>query len=443
MRLKSTVLLFVLLSFVPLKAYSAAITLEEEKKYGKQMYLQIANSVAVNNDPYISIYLRTVKEKLETTANPPFPIVFTLIDAPTVDAFASIGGFVYITTGLIAICDKEEEFAGVLSHEFAHISKRHVAKAIEKQKYVNWTTLAAVLAAAIVPGAQAKSAALVTGMGAAQQMSINYTRENEEEADRIGAINADKAGYGGLGTAEFLRKLRMTSGGKTVPQYLLTHPYHDERIIRIEHDWKNSKITADTSFFPYLVARAQILHSKAGLGVEEIWINRYMKNKDDPVNAYAAALIYSSKGNLEESIRTINNINSPYKNIFLGEMLINASRYKEAAAVLKEERNPIARLFLAKAYEGSGDREMAANTYWQLQEYAGTYPDIYNRMGRLLGMMGNEGAGYDYLGRYYMEVGKEDLARVHFEKAINKYGINTKEGKAVLKTLEESFPRKR
>ncbi len=420
MTLRRVLLFILLLAFLPLKTYAASITLEEERKYGRQMYSQIASSIPINNDPYISIYLRTVKDRLEEVAKPPFSIVFTIIDSPTIDAFASIGGYVYMTTGLVAMCDTEAEFAGVLSHEYAHIAKRHIAKTLEKQKYVNWTTLATLLAAALVPGAQAKGAALMTGLGAAQQMSINYTRENEEEADRVGAFNADKAGYGGLGTAEFLKKLRMTAGEKTIPQYLLTHPYHDERIIRIENDWRGSQVTADTSFFPYIAVRAQILHGSAGAGIEEIWVNKYLKNRDNPVHAYAAALVFSSKGNFNEAIRITNGIDSRYTNMFRGEILVNAAKYNDAIKALKDESNPIARLYLARAY-----------------------PDIYNKLGKQLGMMGNHGAGYEYLGRYYMEIGKEDLARTNFEKAINKYGINTKEGKALLKTLEELFPKKR
>ncbi|MBA4417447.1 MAG: hypothetical protein C0392_06015 [Syntrophus sp. (in: bacteria)] len=441
MKLTYTFLTIILLFILPFRAYGT-ITVEEEKKYGKEMYLQIASSVPVNNDPYISLYLRSVKERLESISNLPFPIVFTVINSPTVDAFASIGGYVYITTGLIGLCDKEEEFAGVLSHEFAHIIKRHVAKGMEKQKYINWGMLAALVAAALVPNPQAKGAALVTGMASAQQMAISYTRENEEEADAVGAFNADKAGYGGLGTADFLRKLRATSGGKLVPQYLLTHPYHDERIMKIENDWRGSKVTVDTSFFPFLVVRAQTLHDRAGLGTEEIWINRYLKNKADPVSAYAAALVYSSKGNIEESIRIINDINSPFKNIFLGEILVNANKYKEAIVVLRNESNPIGRLYLAKAYEGSGEREIAAYTYLGLRNYGNTYPEIYYRLGMLSGVMGHEGMGYEYLGRYYMETGRDDLARNNFEKAVNRYGINTKEGKEILRILD-TFPKKK
>ena len=127
---------------------------------------------------------------------------------------------------MIEQCDKEEEIAGVLAHEFAHVGRRHVAKNLEKEKYINWAMLAAMLAAVLVPSDQGKSAIMSTSIGAGQAMALKYTREAEEDADRVGMLMAEKAGYSGLGAAEFLKKLRVTGSDKLLPQYLLTHPYN-------------------------------------------------------------------------------------------------------------------------------------------------------------------------------------------------------------------------
>jgi beta-barrel assembly-enhancing protease len=434
MKRNYAIVVILLFLTIPFRAYG--LTVEEETKYGREMYFQIARAVPVNNDVYISFYLRSLTERLEAVTSLDFPIVFTVIDSPTVDAFASVGGYVFITTGLIALCDKEEELAGVLAHEFAHISKRHVSRSVEKQKFMTWTTLATMVAAALVPGAAAKGAIMASGLGGAQQMAITYTREMEEEADALGAVNADRAGYGGLGTAEFLKKLRATSDNRMVPRYLLTHPAHGERIVKIESEWRGSKARLDTSFFPFIVARTQILYSTPGLGIEEIWANRYLRDKTDPVNCYAAALVHSMKGDADESVRVASSIKSPFRDMFLGEILVNARRHKEAVNLLRNETNPIGRYFLAKAYEGEGDRPMAVRTYKELLVYANVYPELYNRLGMLSGSMGNEGDGYRYLGSYYLVLGNAEQARMSFEKAVNRYGINSKPGQEVMKLLE-------
>jgi len=434
MKRKCSILLILLLC-TPLVLYG--LTVQEEKKYGKEIYREIAQSAPINNDPYIALYLRNIKTRVESAISLPFPIILTVIQSPSLDAFATIGGYVYVTTGLISMCDTEEELAGVLAHEFAHVSRRHVAKRLEKQKQINIGMIAAMALSMLVPSPQGKEATLAMGMASAQALSLKYSREDEDEADRFGAQAAARAGYGGLGIADFLKKLRIAGGDKTLPQYLLTHPYHEERIIKLESTWRENRVTVDTSFFPYLITRAKILHTTAGTGVDDTWINRYMRNKDDPSIAYGAALVYVLRGKKEDAIEIIKGIKSPYKNLLLGEILFNSQRFTEAIDVLTNEQNPIGQFFLARAYEMSGQRDTALLTFREIEQYGNSFPEIYYRYGMLAGRMGNEAEGFEYLGRYYLETGRTDLARTNLEKAITRYGINSPKGQELVALLGE------
>jgi predicted Zn-dependent protease len=437
MKLKLFVVCFLLFTLC-LSSVSPALTIEEERKYGKEIYLQIANSAPINNDPYISLYLQDIKRRLEEVTSVPFPITLTVIQSQTVNAFATIGGYIYLTTGLIAFSDTEEELAGVLGHELAHITRRHVAKRVEKEKFINIGMLATMLAGMLIPGdPKAKEAILVGGQAAAQALALKYSRDDEDDADRSGSVYSDRAGYNAVGVADFLKKLRVYGRETTIPQYLLTHPYHEERIIRLENAWPESKTRNNTSFYPYLVVRANVLHGLPGTGTKEIWINKYQKDKDVPTNAYGACLAYMSAGNISESVRIASEIKSPYRNLFVGEVLVNGRQFGEAVEVLKYQQDPISKFFLAKAYEGQGNIEMAAKTYKDLLPYAPAYPEIFYRFGMLTGRLGLEGMGHEYLGRYYMEIGRYDLAKSNIEKAINKYGINSKEAQELLNILDQ------
>jgi len=433
---KRYVTIFMILAFLVSSVSAQALTNEEERKYGKEIFLEIARSVPINNDPYVSLYMNDIKMRLEAHTTMPFPMVLTAIDSATIDAFATIGGYVYIATGLITVCDSEEELAGVMAHEFAHIKKRHIAKRMEKQKYINATMIATMLAA-LLAGDAARSAVLVTGMGAAQTMALRYSREDEDEADREGSILADQSGYGGLGIADFLKKLRATGGDKLYPQYLLTHPYHESRIINLEKKWARKPPSVDTSLFPYIIARTKIMQSyrTSGLADDE-WLRRYARDGKDPVAAYGASLYYSLKGRFGESIEIARKNPSPYKGLFLGEIYIAAHRFPEAAEVLKNEREPIGRYFLARAYEGMGKNDTAIDTYGSLAAYSPSYPEIYYRLGMLFGRSGNEAAGHAYLGRYYMYKGNYMLAKTNFEKAISRYGINSRESAELMQLLD-------
>ncbi|MCX5805009.1 MAG: M48 family metalloprotease [Proteobacteria bacterium] len=433
MKFKNSVIIFLIL-FLPIQLYG--LTLEEERKYGQEIYLEIANSATINNDPYISIYLRNIKDNLENAANLPFPIVLTVIESTAADAFTTPGGYVYLTTGLIGMCDKEEEVAGVLAHEFAHNAKRHIAKRLEKEKYINIGMLATLIAGILIPDPKAKEVALVTGSASAMALSLKYSREDEDEADKVGASIADKAGYSGLGTADFLRKLRSAGGDKILPQYLLTHPYHEERILKIERAWAGSKSRIDGAFFPYLLVRVKVLHGHLTEEVRDTWVNKYTKNVNDPLTAYGISLMYSLTSNTNDSVRIAKSINSPYRSLLLGEIMVNSHQFGDAIGILRDEASPISRFFLAKAYEGNGDIGTSLSVLNELLQYGKTCPEIYYRYGMLIGRSGNQAKGYEYLGRYYLETGKQHLARSNLEKAITKYGINSQEAKNILKLLD-------
>jgi beta-barrel assembly-enhancing protease len=429
-------LIFTIILIFMTSSFSSALTYEEEKKYGKQIYREIIQAVPVNNDPYISLSADSIKKKLEEKAMIPFPVTLTIIDAESIDAFATMGGYVYITTGLIGMCDKEEELAGVIAHEFGHVKKRHIAKRMEKEKYVNIGMVTTMLLGMLVGGGSTPEAIITSGMAGAQAMSLKYSREDEEEADREGSMIADKAGYGGLGSAAFLKKLRTAGTEKLLPQYLLTHPYHEARIIFLENMWEKNKVTVDAPLFPYLALRAQILHKSSRVGGDDIVINRYLKDKADPVNNYGASIVYSLKGNTDESIRVASENKSPFKNLFLGEMYANARKFSEAVDVLKNSTDPVSLFLIAKAYEGQGKHEMALSSLTKIVSYGSVFPEIYYRLGMLYGRTGEEAKGYDYLGRFYVETGKLSLAKTNLEKAVSRYGINAPEAKEAMEILD-------
>ena len=117
------------------------------------------------------------------------------------------------------------------------------------------------------------------------------------------------------------------------------------------------------------------------------------------------------------------------------------NRLKEAVEVLSDQSNPVARFYLAKAYEGQGNLSMAIPLYRELFPYGSNYPEIYQRMGMVLGRMHNEGGGYENLGRYYFEMGNDKAARMNLEKAVSKYGINSPESEEILKALDAISPK--
>jgi predicted Zn-dependent protease len=439
MKLKRLIALFILLCFFPLPA-RATITLDDESKYGREIYLQIARGARLYSDPYTSIEIAIIQKRLEDVADLPFHIKLSIIDTPTLDAFATIGGYVYVTTGLLERADKEEEIAGVLGHEFSHVGRRHVAKAIEKEAALNIASVATMLLGLLIPNPAAKAAVVTGSMGTGQMIALKHTREAEEEADKYGVATAEKAGYNGLGTAEFLKKLASTELEKSIPQYLLTHPYSDVRVDKIRQIASPMKTRVDVSLFPFMVTRLHIIGKPIGTQNEEIWFKKYQKEPDDPISTYGAALVYSLKGDTDKAVAMAKTIDSPHAPLFVGEFLVTGRRFDDAIAVLEDQTHPVARYYLAKAYEGRGDLATAGKTFAELAPYAETFPEAYHRLGMVLGRQGNQGGGFEYLGRYYFETGRYQQARVNLEKAIARYGINSPESQDLLRLLDLTRP---
>jgi beta-barrel assembly-enhancing protease len=441
--MKKCFIIVVLFAFVATSLPAHALTNEEEVKYGKEIYLEIARAVPINTDPYISFSINDIRLRLESKTIMPFPLVVTVIDSPEINAFATPGGYVYIASGLIANADNEEEVAGVMAHEFSHIKRRHIAKRAEKEKYFT-ATMVATLLAALLAGDAARGAILALGMGGAQAAALKYSREDEEDADREGSTLANEAGYGGLGTADFLRKLRAGGGDKLYPQYLLTHPYHESRIVALETMWKRQPPSREPTLFPYVIARAKVIQNYKASGlVDDIWVKRYAQNDKDPVAAYGASLYYAFKGDFEKALEIARSNPSPYRDLFLGEILITANRFPEAVEVLKDVHEKVGRYYLARAYEGIGRTDLAVSTLNSLIPYAPVYPDIYYRLGMIQGRAGDEAAGHMYLGFYYMSKGNYMLAKTNFEKAVSRYGINSRQGVEIMRLLNSMEPKKK
>jgi predicted Zn-dependent protease len=198
---------------------------EEHKCQG----LDTANArLGSERDPLIAAYFGYGLSAGGQQRAPDKPFTFTVIDQPVVNAFAAPGGR-GLYTGLILAADDENEVAGVLSHEIAHITQQHLYRAIESAKSMTIPLVLAMVGLVLAGGGsgEAIQGALLSGTAAAQQAQIYFTRQNEIEADRIGIQTLYQAGYDPRGMGEFFEKMNR-----------ITRPMKDSRNISvpIRHD---------------------------------------------------------------------------------------------------------------------------------------------------------------------------------------------------------------
>ena len=215
-----------------------------QAEYGAMVLAQLRHAGYVLDDPLLDGWLQDVGNRLGGASDrPQQPFTFFLLRDRQINAFATLGGYIGMNAGLILSAEREDEVAGVLAHEIAHVTQQHVLRGVERAQRdslpILLATLGAIVAAQQAGGrssGDATSAALVTGMGLMQQRQIDYTRDNESEADRVGIRNLARGGYDPEAMADFFQTLqgvvRMNQGDEraSAPGYLQTHPLTLSRI---------------------------------------------------------------------------------------------------------------------------------------------------------------------------------------------------------------------
>ena len=220
---------------------AADLSPQMERRIGESIVRDIRlHDASYVDDAEIQGYLNDLGGRL--AANTPGPhqdFEFFAVRDPTLNAFALPGGYIGVHTGLLLAAQSESELAAVLSHEIAHVEQHHIARMVGKQGQANLTSLAALVVAILAAGsnAQVAQAALATGTAVNMQTQLNYTREFEREADRIGMQILESSGYEVQGMASFFVRLQQFGRlyENNAPAYLRTHPLTTERIADMEN----------------------------------------------------------------------------------------------------------------------------------------------------------------------------------------------------------------
>lgn len=216
----------------------------EQSEYGAMTLAQLRHYDYVLEDPLIDGWLESMGNRLAAASEQPKqPFTFFMLRDRQINAFATLGGYIGVNAGLVLTARSEDEVAGVLSHEIAHVTQAHVLRAVERAKKDSVPILLAMLGAIAVAQASggnssddATMAAVMSAQGLIAQRQIDYTRSNEAEADRIGIRTLSRSGYDPEGMASFFERMQAASRGNQggdrdrAPDYLLTHPVTALRI---------------------------------------------------------------------------------------------------------------------------------------------------------------------------------------------------------------------
>lgn len=216
------------------------LSVQTERRLGERYMVEIRRDPAYLDDPEVAAYIGQLGQRLASHIEGPHPeFEFFVIKDSMLNAFAMPGGFIGVHSGLILAARSESELAGVLAHEISHVTQSHLARSFGKQSQAQLASLLtlaiAVLAARSNPDVAIGAA--MAGQAAGIQNQLNYSRDFEREADRLGLNLLEQAGFDTYGMVTFFERL-MQFGRlyeNNAPGYLRTHPLTTERITDMEN----------------------------------------------------------------------------------------------------------------------------------------------------------------------------------------------------------------
>lgn len=256
---------------------SEELSLVTEKRIGQDIMHEIrTREPSYLDDPEVEGYLNQIGGRLaEVCGDPGYGFYFFPMDDSTINAFAMPGGYIGVHTGLILAAQSESELAGVLAHEMAHVTQRHIARQLQREKQVSMASLLlmglALLAAR--SNTQVASAAMAASQAGGIQAQLNYSREFEREADRVGFETLQKAGFDVRGMSVFFQRLMRATQiyENNAPVYLRTHPLSVERISDMQNREQPSryKQVPDSTDFHFVRAKLRAMKGTAGEAIKD------------------------------------------------------------------------------------------------------------------------------------------------------------------------------
>jgi predicted Zn-dependent protease len=448
-------------------AAQATLSLEDEYLIGRMVMRGLRESGQILEDPETSEYLQSLGLRLASQAhegNRDFD--FFMVNDSAVNAFALPGGFIGINTGLLLITRNESELAGVLAHEIAHVTQRHIARSIEARSRSNMVSTAATLAAILLgaisgAGSQATMGAITAAQGLAAQSQLNFTRENEYEADRVGIGILASAGFDPNAMPAFFETMarRTQLGPDQVPELLRSHPVTSARIAESRGRAAQHAPVALHDAMSYAITRerVRVLTTPAGADPRDHYAALVGNEPDASVaQVYGKALSRMMAGDAAGAIPTFERLVTSYPEVMqfhtaLGQAQLANGETREALATLERAwklspRNVPVTVRYGQALLQAGRPKRAHEV---LLDLFNNVPPSQEQI-RLTAMAANSAGdvsdAYSYMAEYHIMGGDLPLAINQLELALSVPSITEVQRSrylARLKELREALPKQR
>jgi predicted Zn-dependent protease len=433
----------------------AILNKSQEAQIGRAIMRSIRQSGQLVEDPQITEYINDIGHRIAAQTNEgDHNFTFFVVNDPRINAFALPGGYIGVHTGLIDATRNEDELAGVLAHEVAHVTQRHIARSIHANSRQSILSTALMLGALILGAAAGDSDALQAGMvvaqGTAAQQQINFTRSNEHEADRIGIGALAAAGFDPHGMGSFfevMSRQQLSAPDQRMPEFLRTHPVTSTRIAEANaRAAEYPRIISDDSV-NYGIAQARL--RVAGFDTPETAVS-YFEQRDyelqNNIERYGRAVAYQRAGRDLEALKIFEDLIEDDKTVIayhigLGQTQLALERYALGQQTLDRAielfpRNVPLVIHYGEMLLQVGKAKEAHEMLLDLMNNVPPTPEQVRLIARAAAMAGEGAEAYYYLSEYRLMTGDlvggvnylrqalampelEEIQRIRFEARID------------------------
>jgi beta-barrel assembly-enhancing protease len=335
---------------------SSTLTLDDEYRIGLQVVRQLRDEGQIIEDPEATEYLQAVGSRIvaQATGDSAQRFSFFFVRENSINAFALPGGFIGVNYGLLLASRNESQLAGVLAHEIAHVTQRHIARRIRSQGRASIGMMAAILASILVGAATGSSDAALGGIsmaqGAAMQQQINFTRSNENEADRVGMGFLAAAGFDPYGMPDFFETMGRrqglsgnTSSRNSLPEILQSHPVTTNRIAESRSraaQFIDLKPAPEAVSYSITRERLRVISSSPEDNIRRYYADRRAQQELTPGEIYGEALAAHQSGNSRAALDSFTTLAREFPHVpmlhsTLGQALMAAGATDEALDLFK------------------------------------------------------------------------------------------------------------
>jgi predicted Zn-dependent protease len=421
---------------------SSSLTLDDEYHIGLQVMRQLRDEGQIIEDPEATEYLQALGSRIvaQATGDSGQRFSFFFVNDNTINAFALPGGFIGVNYGLVLATRNEAQLAGVLAHEIAHVTQRHIARRIRSQGRQSIATMAAILAAILIGAATGSSDAAMGGVtmaqGAAMQQQINFTRANESEADRVGMSFLAAAGFDPYGMPDFFETMGrrnpiLASNRNALPEILQSHPVTTNRIAESRSraaQFKDVKPLAETVSYSLTRERLRVLATPSEDNVRRYYTDRRDQQAPTVGERYGEALASYQGGNARASLDALTELARQYPQVpmlqsTLGQALMSAGDTSEALDVFKRAlsispRNIPLTMRYAEALMKADQPKTAHAVLLDLFNNVAPSPEQIRFTALAASSAGDTGDAAYYMSEYHIATGNLPLSVAQLEMAL-------------------------